>query len=136
MIKIFLLSISITEFLCLDPEIKKSIREALSSCHKNSTPQGATTSYGVSTSPCVSTPLRVFKNPPTCSASSESTSCSSSPPSSASTSSFDSQVYYNFVENHSEKFLPDNFFYLCPLVRVQSVFLHYLHICSLDRKTC
>ena len=50
----------------LDPEIKKSIREALSSCHKNSTPQGATTSYGVSTSPCVSTPPSVFKNPPSC----------------------------------------------------------------------
>ena len=136
MIKIFLLCISITAFLCLDLEIKKSIRETLSSCHKNSTPQGATTSYGVSTSPCVSTPPSVLKNPPTCSTSSESASCGFSPPSSVSTSSSDSQVYYNFVENHSEKFLPDIYFFKCPLVRVQSVFLHYLHICFLDRKKC
>ena len=56
---------------------------------------------------CVSTPPGLFKNPPTCLASSESASCGSSPPSSVSTSSSDSQVCYNFVENHSGKFLPD-----------------------------
>ena len=107
-----LLSISITAFLCLDPEIKKSIGEALSSCHKNPSPQGATTSYGVFTSPCVSTPPAVFKNTPSCSTSSESASCGSSPPSSLSTSSSDSQVYYNFVENYSEKFLPDKYLFI------------------------